>query len=58
MNSKIYSHLIGAALFLALPIYFVETDIPPRYAIATVADIVVCTIYFIGVAVCFCLSTM
>ncbi|KAK0105191.1 hypothetical protein ONS96_004592 [Cadophora gregata f. sp. sojae] len=53
---NIYSHLIGSLLFFAAPIYIFKTEIPPRYKVATSADIGVCTIYFIGVAICFLLS--
>jgi hypothetical protein len=40
-------------LFAVLPIYFFRTEIPPRYEVATSADLGVCSIYFIGVAICF-----
>ncbi|KAF8866411.1 putative membrane protein [Acephala macrosclerotiorum] len=53
---NIYSHLIGAAIFLLLPVYFYRNEIPPRYTIATTADIMVFITYFMGVAICFCLS--
>ncbi|KAH6675656.1 hemolysin-III channel protein-like protein Izh2 [Halenospora varia] len=53
---NIYSHIIGAIIFLAIPVYFFRTEVPPRYAIATRADILVCCLYFAGVAICFCLS--
>ncbi|KAF7906232.1 hypothetical protein EAF00_000511 [Botryotinia globosa] len=55
---NIWSHLIGAALFVALPVYLYKAEIPPRYAVATKEDIVVCGIYFSGVAICFCLSAL
>ncbi|TGO18108.1 hypothetical protein BTUL_0012g00520 [Botrytis tulipae] len=55
---NIWSHLIGAALFVALPVYLYKAEIPPRYAVATKEDIVVCGIYFLGVAICFCLSAL
>ena len=55
---NIYSHLMGAALFVALPLYLSKAEIPPRYLVATTEDIIVCTIYFTGVAICFCLSAM
>lgn len=54
---NIYSHIIGACIFLSLPLYFFTTEVPPRYAIATWSDIVVCSTYFLGVATCFVLST-
>lgn len=53
---NIYSHLIGSILFAVLPIYVFRTEIPPRYKVATSADLAVCLIYFIGVAICFLLS--
>jgi adiponectin receptor len=55
---NIYSHLIGAVLFAALPLYLLRTEIPPRYLVATTEDIIVFAIYFAGVAICFCLSAM
>ena len=55
---NIYSHVIGAAIFFALPVYLVKTEIPPRYLIAIAADKVVCLIYCLGVAICFCLSAL
>lgn len=57
-TANIYLHLIGAAIFFALPFCLFWEEIPPRYAIATKVDIVVCLIYFFGVAICFCLSAM
>ncbi|KAE9381687.1 hemolysin-III channel protein-like protein Izh2 [Stipitochalara longipes BDJ] len=53
---NIYTHLLGAAIFLALPLVLFKKEIPPRYDTASKADIVVCLIYFLGVAICFCLS--
>lgn len=44
-------------MFLCIPIYVFTTEIPPRYKVATGADIAVCTVYFIGVAICFLLSS-
>ncbi|KAI1372805.1 hemolysin-III channel protein-like protein Izh2 [Hypoxylon crocopeplum] len=55
---NIFSHIIGAILFLALPIHVFTTEVPPRYRLATTADVLVCSIYFLGVAVCFTLSTL
>ncbi|KAK7959103.1 uncharacterized protein PG986_003957 [Apiospora aurea] len=55
---SIFSHVVGALLFLSLPWHIFRAEIPPRYAVATTADIVVCSIYFGGVAVCFTLSTI
>jgi adiponectin receptor len=53
---NIFTHLIGTAIFLVLPLFLYGKEIPPRYALATPADIVVCLTYFLGVAICFCLS--
>ena len=53
---NIYTHIIGALMFLVLPIYFFNTEIPPRYALATIGDKAVFLTYLGGVAVCFCLS--
>ncbi|OTB18223.1 hypothetical protein K445DRAFT_55233, partial [Daldinia sp. EC12] len=55
---NIFTHVVGAVIFLALPLYVFRTEIPPRYKVATTADILVCSIYFLGVGVCFTLSTM
>jgi branched-subunit amino acid transport protein AzlD len=55
---NIYSHVIGCLIFLSLPYLIFTTGIPPRLHVATTADIVVCSIYLVGVAVCFAFSTM
>ncbi|KAK0391629.1 hypothetical protein NLU13_1128 [Sarocladium strictum] len=55
---NIWSHVLGCLLFLAIPIYVFTTEIPPRYKVATTEDIIVCTTYFIGVAICFFLSAV
>ncbi|KAF3771033.1 Hly-III related protein, partial [Cryphonectria parasitica EP155] len=55
---NIYSHVIGALVFLVLPSYVFAVSIPGRYPVATVADVLVCSTYFLGVAVCFVLSTV
>ncbi|KAK8054697.1 hypothetical protein PG994_009764 [Apiospora phragmitis] len=55
---SIFSHVLGTLLFLSLPYHIFSTEIPPRYVVATAADIIVCSIYFGGVAVCFTLSTL
>ncbi|KAI0883072.1 hemolysin-III channel protein-like protein Izh2 [Annulohypoxylon maeteangense] len=55
---NIFSHIIGALLFLALPLYVFRTEVPPRYKIATTADIMVCSVYFLGVGICFTFSTL
>ncbi|KAK5661818.1 hypothetical protein OQA88_9920 [Cercophora sp. LCS_1] len=55
---NIFSHLIGALLFFALPVYVFSTEIPPRYAVATTTDKVVSCAYFLGVAFCFVFSTI
>jgi len=56
LTVNIFSHLLGAVLFLSLPVYVFATSLPPRYAVATTADVVVITVYLVGVAVCFVLS--
>lgn len=60
---NIYSHVLGALLFLALTgcvFNVVDWDvgvaIPWRYQAATAFDLVVCTTYLVGVTVCFLLS--
>lgn len=60
---NIYSHVVGALIFLALPgCLFNYVDfhfgvaLPPRYQVATPADLLVCAAYLFGVAVCFLLS--
>ncbi|KAK1831040.1 hemolysin-III channel protein-like protein Izh2 [Podospora conica] len=55
---NIFSHLFGALLFFILPLYIFNTEIPPRYAVATLADKLVCSTYFLGVATCFTFSTI
>lgn len=53
---NIFSHLTGAILFCAIPYFVFTAEIPPRYAVATLADRIVCSAYFLGVAVCFVFS--
>ncbi|KAI0376674.1 hemolysin-III channel protein-like protein Izh2 [Hypomontagnella monticulosa] len=55
---NIFTHLVGALVFFVLPLYIFKTEIPPRYKIATTADILVCSTYFLGVAICFTFSTI
>lgn len=55
---NIYSHLIGSAIFVAIPVYLFKNEIPPRWDVATWQDVVVCLTYFFGVAICFFLSAM
>ena len=55
---NIFSHAIGAALFITIPVHVFRTEIPPRYAVATLADKIVCSAYFLGVAVCFMFSVV
>lgn len=55
---NIWSHIAGALLFFALPIWIFNAEIPPRYAVATTADKIACSLYFIGVALCFSLSVI
>ncbi|KAH8176146.1 hemolysin-III related domain-containing protein [Sarocladium implicatum] len=54
---NIWSHILGCILFLVIPVYVFTTEIPPRYKVATREDVFVCTVYFLGVAVCFFLSS-
>lgn len=53
---NIFSHVIGSLLFFAIPVYVFNVEVPPRYTVATVPDKIVCSIYFIGVAICFVFS--
>lgn len=56
---NIYSHILGATIFL-LPLVlliFTTLSLPSRYHVATTADVVVCSTYLLGVAMCFALST-
>lgn len=55
---NIYSHIIGSAIFIVIPVYLFKNEIPPRYAVATWADVGVCLTYFVGVAICFGLSAI
>ncbi|CAD6440153.1 17e83670-714d-4352-be45-86355690f663 [Sclerotinia trifoliorum] len=52
---NIYSHLFGSLLFATLP-FILYRQIAPRYATATLADIIVFSTFFFGVAICFLLS--
>ena|SRR6266496_1365559 len=45
---KIFSHVIGMLMYLSIPAYIFNTEIPLRHAVATWADKTVCCIYFIG----------
>ncbi|KAH8898543.1 hemolysin-III channel protein-like protein Izh2 [Thozetella sp. PMI_491] len=54
---NIYSHILGAAVFFCLPVAIFAATIPPRLSEATHTEVLVCTIYLVGVAVCFVLST-
>jgi len=56
LTVNIFSHFIGAVIFFVIPFYVFTTEIPPRYAVATLADKIVCSAYFLGVAVCFLFS--
>ncbi|KJZ80318.1 hypothetical protein HIM_00168 [Hirsutella minnesotensis 3608] len=52
-----WSHLLGAIVFAILPIYFYQTTFHlPRNAIAV--DMVLITIYSLGVSVCFAFSSV
>lgn len=52
---NIYSHVIGAAIFLTAPIYTYRA-LYLRYPLATPADIFVFSTFFYGVSICFVLS--
>lgn len=52
---NIYSHLIGAAIFLTAPIYAYRA-LYLRYPLATRADVFVFSTFFYGVSICFMLS--
>ena len=52
---NIYSHIIGAAIFLTAPIYTYRAFYL-RYPLATQADIFAFSTFFYGVSVCFVLS--
>ena len=52
---NIYSHVIGAAIFLIAPIYAYQA-LYLRYPLATPADIFVFSTFFYGVSICFVLS--
>ena len=54
-SANIYSHLLGALLFLALPIWTYWL-LSSRHATATAADYVVFSTFYYGVAICFYLS--
>ncbi|EPS38644.1 hypothetical protein H072_7578 [Dactylellina haptotyla CBS 200.50] len=54
---NIWTHIVGCIIFLVIPIYVFTTEIPPRYKIATAEDVAVCTVYFIGAAICLFLSS-
>ena len=52
---NIYSHVIGAAIFLMSPIYTYRA-LYLRYPLATQADLFVFSTFFYGVSICFFLS--
>lgn len=52
---NIYSHIIGAIIFLSMPIYTYQA-LYLRYPLATKADIIVFSTFFYGVSICFALS--
>ncbi|KAL3419429.1 hemolysin-iii channel protein [Phlyctema vagabunda] len=54
---NIYSHICGAMLFSILPVYIYITLIP-RYIQADTGDLVVFTMFFSGVSICFMLSAL
>jgi predicted membrane channel-forming protein YqfA (hemolysin III family) len=54
---NIWSHLLGACLFLALLLYS-YLQFLPRYDNSTFADGLALAIFFSGVTICFVPSTM
>ena len=52
---NVYSHIVGAAIFLTLPIFTYQV-LYLRYPLATLADVVVFSTFFYGVSICFILS--
>ena len=52
---NVYSHVIGAAIFLTAPIYTYR-GLYLRYPLASQADILVFSTFFYGVSICFILS--
>lgn len=54
---NIYSHLFGAAFFSILPAYFYTALMTTDEMKVTLADIVVFSTFFYGVAICFLLSS-
>ncbi|KAH9224532.1 mPR-like GPCR protein [Leptodontidium sp. 2 PMI_412] len=54
---NIYSHLLGSVLFIALP-FLVCTSVYTQYSPAYLGDIVVLSLFFFGVAICFLLSAI
>lgn len=52
---NIYSHVVGAFVFLTTPIYSYQA-LYILYPLATRADIIVFSIFFYGVSICFILS--
>ncbi|KAH9904944.1 hemolysin-III channel protein-like protein Izh2 [Xylariomycetidae sp. FL2044] len=55
---NIFSHVIGGFMFMGLPFYAFKNELPPRYELADEMDLFVCSVYFIGVAICFVISTL
>lgn len=52
---NIYSHLLGSLIFAILPCY-TYYEVFPRYPSASLADFIVFSTFFYGVAICFLLS--
>ena len=52
---NIYSHLLGSIIFAVLPVYTYD-QVYQRYSSANLADVVVFSTFFFGVALCFLLS--
>lgn len=55
VSVNIYSHVVGAVVFLTTPVYIYQA-LYSLYPLATRADIVVFSIFFYGVSICFFLS--
>ena len=54
---NIYSHVLGAAIFLTAPIYTYRA-LYLRYPLASQADVIVFSTFFYGVSICFFLSAI
>ncbi|KAF6845064.1 hemolysin-iii channel protein [Colletotrichum musicola] len=54
---NIYSHVLGAFIFILFPLFVFNHGVPSRWDVASISDVVVCAIYAAGVTICFILST-